>query len=401
MANILDRPYMQVRCASSKTRLNLTRLDWGDTLSITVINNLQDNGQVTSYSFGTIFLTYHRTSMHWHGIRQMNSGIMDGTSGVTECPIPPNGGTKTYTFLLTQFGTSWYHSHYSAQYGDGVLGPIVIAGPATANYDIDLGAMPITDWWYQTAYQVASNAALLGIPPAGITALINGTMVGPDGGAYNKVTLTAGKRYRLRLINTSVNNHFRVSLDNHNLTVIQADFVPTIPYTAEWIFIAIGQRYDVIINANQAIDNYWFRAVVMTDCGANDNSAIQSIFSYVGATDTDPTSTSTTTAPQNCNDESGLTPYVVKNVTSTNFLAESQELDVLLDVGVSSSGALITVWNVNSSAINVDWTDPTLSYVAAGNTSYPTDLNLIQLPTANTVSFKPVVRLEIVLAHLI
>lgn len=42
--------------------------------------------------------------------------------------------------------TSWYHSHYSAQYGDGVVGPIVIAGPATSNYDVDLGAMPINDW---------------------------------------------------------------------------------------------------------------------------------------------------------------------------------------------------------------------------------------------------------------
>lgn len=55
---------------------------------------------------------------------------MDGTNGITECPIAP-GASKTYTFLLTQFGTSWYHSHYSAQYGDGVLGAIVIAGPAT------------------------------------------------------------------------------------------------------------------------------------------------------------------------------------------------------------------------------------------------------------------------------
>jgi hypothetical protein len=42
-------------------------------------------------------------------------------------------------------------------------------------------------------------------------------MLNPSGtgGAYNKVTLTAGKKYRLRLINTSVDNHFRVSLDNH------------------------------------------------------------------------------------------------------------------------------------------------------------------------------------------
>ena len=50
-------------------------------------------------------------------------------------PLAP-GQTKTYTFKCTQFGTTWYHSHFSAQYGDGVMGPIVINGPTSANYDI-------------------------------------------------------------------------------------------------------------------------------------------------------------------------------------------------------------------------------------------------------------------------
>lgn len=345
--------------------------NWGDTLVVTVVNNLQDNG----------------TSMHWHGIRQMNSGNMDGTNGVTECPIPP-GSSKTYTFLLTQFGTSWYHSHYSAQYGDGVVGPIVIAGPATSNYDVDLGAMPINDWYYQTAFQNAILSSISG-PPIADNALINGTMLNPSGtgGAYNKVTLTSGKKYRLRLINTSVDNHFRVSLDNHNLTVIQTDFVPTQPYVAEWIFIGIGQRYDVIIDANQAVDNYWFRAEVMTACGSNNNNGnIMSIFSYAGAADANPTSTGTT-APQNCNDESGLIPYVVKNVDSTNFLSEYETLDVLLDFGIASNGQSVAQWNVNGSVIDVDWEDPTLKYVEDGNTTFATDLNLIQLPEANKLHF--------------
>lgn len=108
--------------------------------------------------------------MHWHGIRQMNSGNMDGTNGITECPIAP-GESKTYTFLCTQFGTSWYHSHFSAQYGDGIVGSIVIYGPATANYDVDLGALPITDWYYNTAYQGALYAEQNGPPIAN-----NGTL---------------------------------------------------------------------------------------------------------------------------------------------------------------------------------------------------------------------------------
>ena len=72
---------------------------------------------------------------------------MDGANGITECPTAP-GMTKTYKFKATQYGTSWYHSHYSVQYGDGIVGPMIIHGPSTENYDIDLGTLPITDWFH-------------------------------------------------------------------------------------------------------------------------------------------------------------------------------------------------------------------------------------------------------------
>ena len=168
------------------------RAAWGDYLSITVTNNMQDNG----------------TSIHWHGIRQLGSVGSDGVNGVTECPIAP-GGSKTYTFQATQFGTSWYHSHYSAQYGMGVVGTIIIDGPSSSNYDIDLGTFPVTDWYYSGAQAVNDEflATLqAGAPgPAGDNILVNGTNKNSAGsGSYAKVSVTAGKKHRLRLINTSV-----------------------------------------------------------------------------------------------------------------------------------------------------------------------------------------------------
>jgi FtsP/CotA-like multicopper oxidase with cupredoxin domain len=324
--------------------------------------------------------------MHWHGLRQMNTSIYDGVNGVTECPIPP-GSSKTYTFLATQFGTSWYHSHYSAQYGDGVLGAIVIDGPTTSNYDVDLGAFPITDWYYDTAYQAAARASAPSAPPVADNGLINGTMVSSDGttGAYNKVTLTKGKKYRLRLINTSLDNHFKVSLDGHNLTVVQADFVPTVPYSTDWIFIGIGERYDVIISANQNVDNYWFRAEVQTACGSNANNGnIKAIFSYSGAESGNPT-TNATTYTEGCADEANLVPYVVKNVPSDSFISQVGELDIGFDTTINSNNQSVVQWNVNASVINVDWEKPTLSYVLEGNTSYPASLNLIELDGVNQV----------------
>ncbi|KAK7729211.1 hypothetical protein SLS63_006341, partial [Diaporthe eres] len=42
-------------------------------------------------------------------------------------------------------GTSWWHSHYSGQYADGLTGPIVIYGPQNADFDVDLGPIMLSD----------------------------------------------------------------------------------------------------------------------------------------------------------------------------------------------------------------------------------------------------------------
>jgi hypothetical protein len=49
---------------------------------------------------------------------------MDGVNGLTQCPIAP-GDNFTYTWTARQYGSSWYHSHYSVQYADGAVGPLV------------------------------------------------------------------------------------------------------------------------------------------------------------------------------------------------------------------------------------------------------------------------------------
>lgn len=56
------------------------------------------------------------------GIRQLKTTHMDGVNGVTQCPIAP-GDYFVYNFTLQQYGSSWYHSHYSVQYADGQRDP--------------------------------------------------------------------------------------------------------------------------------------------------------------------------------------------------------------------------------------------------------------------------------------
>nr|AHZ58333.1 laccase [Auricularia auricula-judae]AHZ58334.1 laccase [Auricularia auricula-judae] len=328
--------------------------NWGDRLEIHVSNAMKDNG----------------TSIHWHGIRQLQNSINDGVNGVTECPLAP-GQTKVYSFKATQYGTSWYHSHYSAQYGDGVWGAIVINGPATAEYDVDLGPITINEWFHQTAYAAAYAAERSG-PPRPQNFLIGGTnALATDTTKGKRFTRTfeSGKKYRLRLINTSVDSFFRVSLDNHTMTVIASDFVPIKPYTTNVIGLAIGQRYDVIIEANQdATKSYWFRVWPQISCSTNDNAGDVTGYITYGTTDL-PTSTAFE-VDDSCDDETGLVPYVSVTVDSSGFSAGETDISVSGPSRVTVQGENVFRWLVNGAAMDVDWSYPTLQQVADNNDTF-------------------------------
>ncbi|KAF2164107.1 carbohydrate-binding module family 20 [Zasmidium cellare ATCC 36951] len=341
--------------------------NWGDIIAVTVRNELADNG----------------TAIHWHGLRLFQDNVQDGVPGVTECPIAP-GQSKTYTFQATQYGTSWYHSHFSAQYGDGVLGPIVIYGPASADYDEDLGPLPITDWYYPGVYVTSSRAMHQNaLAPTADNGLINGTMVSTSGGAYAQTILQAGKRHRLRLINTAVDNHFAFSLDSHTMTVISADFVPIVPYNTSWVFIGIGQRYDVIITADQEPTSYWFRAEVQdtAGCGSNfQNGNILSIFSYEGSENVTPTS-SGIAYTKRCTDETELVPYWNSYVPQGEIQSNFEQLDTAINQSTAADGSLTLYWQVNGTPLKVDWSTPSLSSIRDAETSWPARAGAIELPT--------------------
>jgi len=262
----------------------------------------------------------------------------------------------------------------------------LINGPASANYDLDLGTLPLTDFYYKTYWQEARTAGI-GAPPQADNALINGTNknVAGTAGSYNLTPLTKGLKHRLRLVNTAVDAGFYVSLDSHPFQVIEADFVPIKPYNANWLFLAIGQRYDVIIDANQTAGNYWFRATTAAGCGNNKNTAIRSIFTYNGTTVANPTSTAFTQTLTACADElsSNIQPVVTKAVDNSTFILSTGDTLPVKNAGQISG---VFSWQINNSAINVDWEHPTLAYVEEQNTTYASSLNILQLPNANQVS---------------
>ncbi|CAI6335069.1 unnamed protein product [Periconia digitata] len=339
--------------------------DWGDTLEITVRNQLQHNG----------------TSIHWHGFRMLHTNMEDGVNGVTECALAP-GDSKTYRFQATEYGTTWYHSHFSAQYGDGVVGTIIINGPATANYDIDLGTYAISDWYYMTAYQ-AARLAFNG-PQLPNNVIINGTNKNTAGGGqYNNVKLEPGKKHRLRLVNTAVDIATRVSLDGHNFTVISEDFVPVVPYNTSWVLLGIGQRYDVIIDATQSNSNgnFWFRAIPEGLCRSSTigNTIGRSIFTYANSTLADPpTDTPNQNPPTACMDPNS-TPQIPRDVPSETFAAQARDIPFTFEETVVTNNESLVLWTVNGSSMMIDPAEPTLEYLAKGNESFPKPYNLIEV----------------------
>ncbi|KAF5979798.1 laccase [Fusarium bulbicola] len=234
---------------------------WGDLIRVHVTNKLQYNG----------------TTVHWHGIRQNGTMEMDGVNGVTQCPIAPND-TFTYEFRALQYGSSWYHSHYSLQYADGLAGPITIFGPSSAHYDEAKDPILITDWNHRSAFQEWERE-LTGVPtrPEMNSILMNG--IGNFSGSFPRerynITVTKGKKYLLRIINTSVDTTFLFGIDNHYFEVMSSDFVPIQPYTVDHILVGIGQRYHVVLHAKPRNDtkfpasengNYWIRTVAADGC---------------------------------------------------------------------------------------------------------------------------------------
>ncbi|KAL8775827.1 MAG: hypothetical protein Q9194_003603, partial [Teloschistes cf. exilis] len=104
-------------------------------------------------------------------------------------------------------------------------------------------------------------------------------MIGSYAGAARQgykfnTTVEGGKKYLMRLINTSVGTTFVFAIDNHNITVMSSDFVPIKPYVTDHVVVGIGQRYHVVVEASPhnpdgSVNNgtaFWMRTIPASGC---------------------------------------------------------------------------------------------------------------------------------------
>ncbi|EME88044.1 uncharacterized protein MYCFIDRAFT_28515 [Pseudocercospora fijiensis CIRAD86] len=335
--------------------------NWGDTVIVHVTNAMQNNG----------------TSIHFHGIRQNYTNEMDGVPSITQCALAP-GESMTYTWRATNYGSSWYHSHFAIQTYEGVFGPMVIHGPAALDYD-DEETVLLQDWSHVTVNSMYQAAQTVGNGPSDPnhgprtldTGLINGLNIWEGtGGAANatgerfRMHVRFGKKYRLRLVNTAIQSTFKFYVDGHTFKVIASDFVPIQPYETNIVNINIGQRYDLIMTADQIPGNYWMRADNQDSCAKITHSTnIKGIVSYFGAAANGPLATPTSTGytyTNECIDEplASLVPIVPLTVGP-----KTQEINETVAIAGNGATPNLYKWTLSGTTFQSQWGDPTLSAI--------------------------------------
>lgn len=360
--------------------------NWGDTIQVTVHNNIVEDANGDEEG----------TALHWHGFLQTATPWEDGVPGVHQCPIAP-GKSYTYQFKAELYGTSWYHSHYSAQYTGGVLGSIIIHGPNQRNYDIDVGPIMLQDW-YHTPYSelveqtLTPNAA----PVFSDNNLINGKMnfncsllaanetaKCTNNAGISKFRFTTGRTHRLRLINTGSEGVQRFSIDGHNLTVIANDFVEVQPYTTKVVTLGVGQRSDVLVTANAGDHNsaFWIRSNITSCSNANQPYAVAAL--YYGGADTTKAPTSQAwdvPDPATCaNDDLSLTKPMYRITPPTPSYEATYEVTIL------PNASSIFLWHFDNVSARVNYNAPPLLLANAGNLTFPTEANVRNVGTNSSV----------------
>jgi FtsP/CotA-like multicopper oxidase with cupredoxin domain len=169
-------------------------------------------------------------------------------------------------------------------------------------------------------------------------------------------TFVPGTKYLLRFINTAIQSTFKLYLDGHTFTVISADFVPITPYETDILNINIGQRYNVIVEANQPVDSYFLRADIQTACAGTVQALnIRAIVNYEGSTATVPTSTAYNYTGE-CVDEpvASLVPVVPLTVGSADFTEGT------LDVVIHGNDVNLYKWYLSGTTFFSEYNEPTL-----------------------------------------
>lgn len=128
------------------------------------------------------------------------------------------------------------------------MGPLVIYGPHSGNWDVNLGPVLVQDYVHQTAFNAFQAEKSQNNFARTDSIVVNGKGHDPatGTGSYSNIKLTPGKKHLIRLINSSVGTSFVVSIDGHTMKVVASDLVAIEPYETTSLHIGIGKHSSLL-----------------------------------------------------------------------------------------------------------------------------------------------------------
>ncbi|KAL3853270.1 hypothetical protein ACJMK2_016825 [Sinanodonta woodiana] len=267
----------------------ITADGWEQPRLVTVFNGMFPGPPIIVYRGQNIVVHFKNklkseaATIHWHGLHQPGTPWMDGVPFVTQCPIH-SGQNFTYRFIAEPSGTFWYHSHMGSQFTMGAFGAFIIREKGETKA-MPEHIMTIQDWnhdwdaamdYMKMAYGMYEQRKK--IPPSksvdgaffsmfrAQSGLINGRgrYHDPITGLHNGAPLHTfevqqGQAYRFRVIGSGSLYPFRISVDEHNLTIVASDGFDLESVVVESFIINPGERFDFILFADKPVSNYWIR----------------------------------------------------------------------------------------------------------------------------------------------
>jgi uncharacterized cupredoxin-like copper-binding protein len=180
------------------------------------------------------------TDIHWHGVLVPNA--QDGVAPITQ-PVVKPGETYTYRFTATAPAIAMYHPHLHAQEGvpNGMFGAMYIGDvPAPVGRTISGVAVPADLQLAQDFPMVLNDAGVIGL-----------SLDGKSFPATAPVVAALGDWIRVTYYNEGLQSH-PMHLHGVPQLVVAKDGLPIDhPYAADTILIGPGERYTVLIHADQ------------------------------------------------------------------------------------------------------------------------------------------------------
>jgi FtsP/CotA-like multicopper oxidase with cupredoxin domain len=211
--------------------------------------------------------------IHWHGLTPPWP-----TDGVADAPLPliAAGENRSFRFPLDRAGTYWMHAH-TLQEQALLAAPLIVEDPAEASLDEQEVVILLHDFSFRSAAELLSE--LTGGKSIAGMDMSRGTMQGMDmsggttqgmdmsGGAVatdlndieydaylandrtlddpEVVSVDAGGRVRLRIINGASSTAFTIDLGSLVGSLVAVDGQAIVPLSGAQFPISMGQRLDI------------------------------------------------------------------------------------------------------------------------------------------------------------